>query len=448
MRIGVVPNLDRGVGGSYQYAVTMLGTLADLDLDDEVRVFLYAGEAIPPSLEVPFPVEPLRAAGGVAGMLWTSASRFMSPELRARARRVLGGVSGGGVSPAGASTQEARLVDPVWTKWFNDRGIDMLIFTNENDFSFVTGIPSVVAIHDLQHRLQPEFPEVSANGEGERREYRVGNDVRAATLILVDSEVGKEDMLTYYGPEGVEEDAVFVLPFLPADYLRREVPEDAARRVLARYELADPYLFYPAQFSESKNHRRIIEALAQARDAGAVVHLALAGPHSGPMREETFANAMQTAQRLGVDELVHYLGYVPDEDMPALYAHAVGLTMPTFFGPTNIPVPEAWSLGCPVITSDIRGIREQAGDAALLVDPTSVDSIAHAIERLVREPDLRANLAAKGYERLASYSRDDYMARLAEALEIAKRRVREERVASAPSDAASRTTPSPGEERQ
>jgi glycosyltransferase involved in cell wall biosynthesis len=56
--------------------------------------------------------------------------------------------------------------------------------------------------------------------------------------------------------------------------------------------------------------------------------------------------------------------------------------MPTFFGPTNIPVLEAWAFGCPVLTSDIRGIREQVGDAALLADPTSVEAIADGIHQL------------------------------------------------------------------
>ena len=73
-----------------------------------------------------------------------------------------------------------------------------------------------MAIHDLQHRLQPEFPEVSANGEWERREYRFRNGARYATLLLADSEVGKEDLLNFYGPYGVTPDRVKVLPFIPA----------------------------------------------------------------------------------------------------------------------------------------------------------------------------------------------------------------------------------------
>src|SRR4029453_16568851 len=88
------------------------------------------------------------------------------------------------------------------------------------------------------------------------------------------------------------------------------------------------------------------------------------------------------AQKRGVANQIRLLGYVPNEDMSPLYAQAVALIIPTFFGPTIIPVLEAWAFGCPVLTSDIRGIREQVGDAALLVDPRSIESIADGIYRL------------------------------------------------------------------
>ena len=86
---------------------------------------------------------------------------------------------------------------------------------------------------------------------------------------------------------------------------------------------------------------------------------------------------------MGLEGELRYLGYVPDEDMSGLYAGAVALVMPTFFGPTNIPVVEAWTFGCPVLTSDIRRIREQAGNAAVLVDPRSVEAIADQGDRIL-----------------------------------------------------------------
>jgi glycosyltransferase involved in cell wall biosynthesis len=107
-----------------------------------------------------------------------------------------------------------------------------------------------------------------------------------------------------------------------------------------------------------------------------------------------------------------------------LFAGAEALIMPTFFGPTALPPVEAWSLGCPVITSDIRGIREQMGDAALLVNPRSVESIAAGIVRIWNEEGLRRELVARGCQRLASYTPSDFAERLRAILEEAKERVR------------------------
>ena len=102
--------------------------------------------------------------------------------------------------------------------------------------------------------------------------------------------------------------------------------------------------------------------------------------------------------------------------------------MPTFFGPTNIPVLEAWAFGCPVLTSDIRGIREQVGDAAVLVNPRSVEAIADGIYRIWMDQNLGRMLGERGRQRLATYGPDDYRRRLIEILEEAKTRVRSEKL--------------------
>jgi glycosyltransferase involved in cell wall biosynthesis len=95
-----------------------------------------------------------------------------------------------------------------------------------------------------------------------------------------------------------------------------------------------------------------------------------------------FREVISLSCQLGLEKEIHYLGYVPDEDMSGIYAESVALVMPTFFGPTNIPPLESWAFGRPVLSSDIRGIREQIGNAGVLVDPRSVEAIAEGIFRL------------------------------------------------------------------
>ena len=82
-----------------------------------------------------------------------------------------------------------------------------------------------MAIHDLQHRIHPEFPEVSANGEWEAREHLFASGVRHAEAILVDSEVGREDVLEFYG-HLTSPDRVRILPFVLPPYLVRPTPDE------------------------------------------------------------------------------------------------------------------------------------------------------------------------------------------------------------------------------
>lgn len=307
--------------------------------------------------------------------------------------------------------------------YFTRKQIDWLMYTTPNALSFEAGLPFIMPIHDLQHRLQPQFPEVSAGGEWERREYIFRNASRKALAILVDSETGKEDALACYGNEGLAEDRVEVLPFLPAVYIPQNVSAGLRAVVRGIYRIPSRYFFYPAQFWPHKNHRRLIEAIGLLSSRGIVLDLVLSGNVTGPERARTYQEMMRVANRLGIAERIHCLGYVPNEHMAALYSEARALLFPTFFGPTNIPILEAWATGCPVLTSDLRGIREQVGDAGLLVVPDDIESLADGVARLWQDDALCAELARRGFMRLSSYGPSDFASRLLGILERVQTRM-------------------------
>jgi glycosyltransferase involved in cell wall biosynthesis len=461
MRIGVVPFLF-DMTGLCQYCETMIRVLYEWKrdgCDDEFVIFSH--DVKHRSL-----LSLGKRRGWLVRPLWPEAPRSKQQRLldwikdivregsqRVPLRWLPRRLRAGGMAPTGQAVWEGGV--PVNTDpgagqiplnpdevrfnadldaWFRSFEVELLIYPGMCFNPFEVSIPYVMTIHDLQHRLQPEFPEVSVDGEWESREHYYRNGTRYATLLVAESEVGKEDILKYYGPYGVTADQVRMLPYLPASYLDVNVTEKEKQRVRKKYALPDQYLFCPAQFYPHKNHARVIRALAALKEQqGLRIPLVCCGLYPDKLRKRTFDEAMELAQQLGVREQVSLLPYVPDGDMSALYAGAVALVFMTFFGPTNIPPLEAWSFGCPVLTSDIRGIREQMGDAALLADPRSVEAIAAGIHRLWTNSRLRSNLIAQGRARLASYTPKDYRLRLEEILGEAKERVKAGHVPMTPS---------------
>ncbi|MEI8335040.1 MAG: glycosyltransferase family 1 protein, partial [Chloroflexota bacterium] len=252
-------------------------------------------------------------------------------------------------------------------------GIELMLFSAASPLAFRSGVPYVMVVHDLQHRINPEFPEVSANGQWKAREYLYENGVRFAEAVLVDSEVGREDVLEFYG-HLTSPDRIRILPFVPPPYLVRPTADELSA-TLQSLRVSGSYLLFPAQFWPHKNHRRVAEAVAALHRQGVDVTVVMTGSASGDLRARVLAEVCGIDANEDISDLVRILGYVDETAMAALYAGATGVILPTFFGPTNIPVIEGWAMGVPVLTSDIRGIREQCGDAAILVDPLCTEAI-------------------------------------------------------------------------
>jgi glycosyltransferase involved in cell wall biosynthesis len=413
----VAPAAFEAAGGIYQYGEVMLDALAELrDRRDER--FVVIGNELGPSSPVlggrVWEVHPLTPGGvrrKLVDPLLRAAQSSLSHANRDRALRAYLRVRRRRAVPDHLRSR------PDVRRWLEGLGVDLMLYPAPVPTAFEAAVPYVLAVHDLQHRIHPEFPEISGGDQAARREYLFGHGIARATLVLVDSETGKEDVLTFYG-DVIAADRVVVLPFLPSATTERTVSDEEVQGVRRRYALPPRFLFYPAQLWPHKNHIRIVESLGVLRQSeGLDIPLILVGSAAGDVRTQTLRRLSERASDIGVADRVRHLGYVPDVDLAPLYAAAAALVMPTYFGPTNIPILEAWARGCPVITSNIRGVRDQAGDAALLADPDSAQELADRIRRLWLDPTLAAELSARGHARLGSYTRADYQRRLAAVLD-------------------------------
>ncbi len=130
---------------------------------------------------------------------------------------------------------------------------------------------------------------------------------------------------------------------------------------------------------------------------------------------------MRTVEELQLDGSVRMLGYVPTEDLVALYNLADVLAFPSLYEGFGLPVVEAMACGTPVLTSPRGSLAEVAGDAAEFVDPVDVERIGDGLRRLLADPNRRAELRAAGLARASRFRWDETAARTRRVYELARR---------------------------
>ncbi|MEN9937081.1 MAG: hypothetical protein RLZZ387_3660 [Chloroflexota bacterium] len=254
---------------------------------------------------------------------------------------------------------------------------------------------AVVTVHDLGYLRFPQ-----AHTRAQRLYLRLSTvwSARVAARVIAPSAATKEDLVRLAGVSAAK------IAVVHHGVGRQGEGEIGGRRRV--WELVGgetPYFLYVGTIQPRKNLARLIEAFAQLStlhpEVGA--RLVLVGKR-GWLAE----GIERRAAELGVADRVRFTGYVPDEELPALFAEALAFVFPSLYEGFGMPVLEAMAAGAPVLTSTTSSLPEVAGDAALLVDPEETGAIAAGLARLATEPALRAELRRRGYDRAAQFSWD------------------------------------------
>lgn len=301
-----------------------------------------------------------------------------------------------------------RWVRARWQRFplYRDRllgGVDVLHCT-AYDAPLLDHTRLVVTIHDLNHFLFPQF-HTRANYDFVTRS--VHHAARRADLILTDSESSRREILRFLH---VPQERVEVIHLAAAPLFSQAPEEGGAARVRAKYDLPGPYFLAVGSLEPRKNLPRTLEAYRAYLDGGGDATLVAAGG-AGWKNEAIHA----AVERLGLAGRVRFTGYVPLEDLPALYRGAELFLYPSIYEGFGLPVLEAMACGTPVITGNTSSLPEVAGDAALLVDPEDTGAIAAALSRLAGDSALRDDLAARGRVQAARFSWDETARRTAAA---------------------------------
>lgn len=232
--------------------------------------------------------------------------------------------------------------------------------------------PFIATNWDVGHRSTHAFPEFHENRIGRSRNNWYDFILPKALMILTESSAGFNELLNY---TSIGKHKIRIVPLLPGKciYAKPDIS------VVKHYGLSpQKYFFYPSQFWPHKNHVNLLEAFAQVIHDYPNIKLLLSGSDKG-----TLEYVKKYADRLNLSEKVLFPGFVTEDAIASFYKHALALVMPSYLGPTNIPLLEAREFDCPIICSDLEGHVETLGLSAIYFPPDNVAKMTEAMRMVL-----------------------------------------------------------------
>ncbi len=255
-----------------------------------------------------------------------------------------------------------------------------------------TQVPTVVTIYDLFPEKYPDHFKPSG------RFFRKGLLKQAkeqAHAIIAISEATKHDIVELLG---MTADSIAVIHLgLPR---RTAPPSTLEAGFIRRYTLQQPYILFVGRIDPRKNIKALIKAFSQLRRKTKDPYLLVLAGSNGWKAQEV----RRFVERLGLQDSVRFLGYVPDEYLSSLMRNATVFAYPSLYEGFGLPLLEAMAYGIPIAASNISSIPEVAGPAANYFDPYDPTDICRALVELVEDAPLRVTLIEEGHRRLANFS--------------------------------------------
>ncbi|MCD4686448.1 MAG: glycosyltransferase family 4 protein [Anaerolineae bacterium] len=252
--------------------------------------------------------------------------------------------------------------------------------------------PTVMTVHDLIYKLFPQHHK--------RLNYWFLNTamplfVRRADAIIVVSQATKNDLIRHYQ---TPDHKITVVHEAAAPHFH-VVSEDEVARVRAKYNLPERFLLAVGTIEPRKNLARLAESLAQLRRDDHTLHLVVVGAKGW-----LYENFFERVKQLGLTDVVHFPGYVPDDDLPAVFRAATLYVMASVYEGAGLPVLEAMACGAPVVSSRESSMPELGADIPRYFNPHDVQHMTDVIGSVLADEQLRAEMAAAGPTRAAQFS--------------------------------------------
>jgi glycosyltransferase involved in cell wall biosynthesis len=281
----------------------------------------------------------------------------------------------------------------------------------------VFGCKKITTIHDVRyfevyrrlHELIPELADYSIdsksfegwNGWMNSMRTRVRKAVRRADHIITISQSSKNAIQRFLH---ADETSIHTVYNGISPLFRPVRADEQLLEAREKYGSERDYLLFVGHIDPFKNILRMLDAYSMVRnEIGATApRLILISPT--PERDWFYKVVQQKISVMSLQDDITILGNVPDQDLPVLYSGAEALLIPSLYEGFGLPAIEAMACGTPVIASNICSLPEVCGNAALLVDPYSTDSVAEGIHTIISDKRLRNELSGCGLNRAVQFS--------------------------------------------
>lgn len=268
---------------------------------------------------------------------------------------------------------------------------DIVHFPNQHfgRYAILAGLPYVITVHDVERMCFP----FASEGILERMGLKLDAfGIRRARHIITVSESSKADLVKYLAvPEG----SITVI---------HNGVDHGVFKPSASRPLPFPYILYVGSERSRKNLSRLLAAFALLKKSDGFHDLKLVKTGSAGRSRAFRASTLQAVQDLGLDGQVIFTGRLDDHELAAYYSSAAALAYPSLYEGFGLPVLEAMACSCPVITSNISSLPEVAGNAAILVNPYSIEELYEAMTRVLTDDNLRGQLVRRGLEHSHGFS--------------------------------------------
>jgi glycosyltransferase involved in cell wall biosynthesis len=237
---------------------------------------------------------------------------------------------------------------------------------------------------------QQHFPEYFSKAELQYRKNNFKKSVEDSDAVIAISEFTASDIKKYYGKNNASKVKVIHIA-------RPNQPKIAeTNATFARYR---PYFIYPAATWPHKNHERLIKAFRDVATKHPEYKLLLTG-----MDRQKTNDIKELISKLGLENNIYVLGYLPYGAMPSLYEQSFGLVFPSLFEGFGIPLLEAMRYKKPIASSDSSSLPEVGGKAAIYFNPIDTNSMSASMIKLIEDDALRKRLLIESKKQLSRFS--------------------------------------------